>query len=344
MLRRHLLKLTAATALLFTSSAAWAEGELHIFNWGDYTNPKLIEKFEAETGIKTTLTDFGSNDEVLAKVRAGSTGFDVVVPSDYAVKILLDEGFLLETKPNEMANFKNVDPRWVDVYWDPGRNYSVPWQWGTTNFAVDTAVYGGDIDTLAILFDPPAEVRGSINMQPEIAEVIHAGLRFLGKPLCNGNPEDLKAVNDLLISAKPHWKTIDYGMIEPLVAGDVAVSHGWNGAAMRAREQKPTIKYAYPREGVAGWMDNVVVLKDAPNPENAKIFQNFLMDPENAALISDYAKYANGILGSEKFMPPEFATAPEIMMPEGAPTPQFVAPCPQEVTEKYNQIWTNLLK
>ncbi|MGH6931766.1 MAG: extracellular solute-binding protein [Dongiaceae bacterium] len=341
---RHMIELTAAAALLFTSSAAWADGELHIFNWGDYTNPKLIEKFEAETGTKVTLTDYSSNDDLLAKVRAGSTGFDIVVPSDYAVKILIEGGFLAETKPNQMANFKNVDPRWVDVYWDTGRNYTTPWQWGTTNFAVDTAIYNGDIDTLAILFDPPAELQGKINMQPEIAEVINAGFRYLGKPLCNGNPEDLKAVNDLLTKAKPNWKTIDYGMIEPLVAGDVAASHGWNGAAMRAREQKPTIKYAYPKEGVAGWMDNVAVLADAPNMENAKAFQNFVMDPENAALISDYAKYANGIMGSEKFMPPEFAEAPEIKIPAGAPDPTFIGPCPPEVTEKYNQIWTNLLK
>ncbi len=168
---------------------------------------------------------------------------------------------------------------------------------------VDTAVYSGDIDTLAILFDPPPELDGKINMQPEIVEVLHAGLRYLGKPLCNGNPEDLKALNDLLVGAKPHWRTIDYPMIEPLVAGDVAVSHGWNGAAMRARLQKPTLKYAYPKEGVAGWMDNAVVLADAPNMENAKIWQNFIMDPENAALISDFAKYANGIMGSEKFLP-----------------------------------------
>jgi len=341
---RNAFRMTAAAALLFASSAAYADGELHLYNWGDYTNPKLIEKFEQQYNIKVTLDDFDSNDTLLAKVRAGNTGYDVVFPSDYAVKILLDEGFLAKTEPNKMENFKNVDPRWVDVYWDQGRNYSVPWQWGTTNFAVDTAVYGGDIDTLAILFDPPPELDGKINMQPEIVEVIHAGLRYLGKPLCNGNPEDLKAVNDLLVGAKPHWRTIDYPMIEPLVAGDVAASHGWNGAAMRARLQKPTLKYAYPKEGVAGWMDNAVVLADAPNMDNAKLWQNFIMDPENAALISDFAKYANGIMGSEKFLPAEFATAPEIMMPANAPVPTFQPPCPQEVTEKYNQIWTNLLK
>ncbi|MGH6884753.1 MAG: extracellular solute-binding protein [Geminicoccales bacterium] len=343
-MKRHIFGIAAATALALGARSAHADGELVIFNWGNYTNPKLIEKFEQAHTVKVTLGDYDSNDTMLAKVRAGNSGYDIVVPSDYAVKILIEEGFLAETKPNQMENFKNVDPRWIDVYWDPGRNYSVPWQWGTTNFAVDTAVFGGDINTLAILFDPPPELDGKINMQPEIVEVMHAALRYLGKPRCNGNAEDLKAAYDLLISAKPHWRTIDYPMIEPLVAGDVAASHGWNGAAMRARLQRPTIKYAYPKEGVAGWMDNVVVLKDAPNLENAKLFQNFIMDPENAALISDFAKYANGIMGSEKFLPAEFAEAPEIKMPADAPTPEFVPPCPKEVTEKYNQIWTNLLK
>ena len=133
-------------------------------------------------------------------------------------------------------------------------------------------------------------------------------------------------------------------MVEKLGSGDTALSHGWNGAAMRARLQRPSIAYAYPKEGFTGWMDNVVVLKDAPNLENAKLFQNFIMDPENAALISDYAKYANGVLGSEKFLPEEFAMAPEIKMPDDAPLPEFVPPCPKEVQDKYNQIWTNLLK
>jgi spermidine/putrescine transport system substrate-binding protein len=182
-------------------------------------------------------------------------------------------------------------------------------------------------------------------MQPEIVEVIHAGLRYLGKPLCNGNPEDLRAVNDLLQKAKPHWRTIDYGMIDQMVSGDTAASHGWNGAAMRVREQRPTVKYAYPKEGVAGWMDNVVVLADAPNMENAKLFQNFIMDPENAALISAYARYANGIKGSEQFMPADMKDAPEIVIPqELAEKGYFNKPCSPEVNDLYTRIWTELQK
>ncbi len=341
---RFLKGLLTTAAVVSLAGTALAEGELHIYNWGNYTNPELVKKFEEAYGVEVTIDDYDSNETMLAKVRAGNPGYDIVVPTDYTVKIMIEEGLLAETTPSGMENFKNVDPKWVDVYFDEGRSYTVPWQWGTTTFAVDTAVYDGDINTYAILLEPPEALVDKINMQPDMYEVMNAALRYLGKPLCNGNPDDLKAAYALLKEAKPKWRTIEYGMIQPLVSGDIAASQGWNGATMRAREQKSTIKYAYPKEGFSAWMDNVAVLKDAPNMENAKLFQNFIMDPENAALISDFAKYANGIKGSEAFLPAEFISAPEITIPEGAPTPVFVPLCPKDVQDKYSQIWTNLLK
>ncbi len=102
----------------------------NIYNWGDYTNPELIKKFEQQFDVKVTITDYDSNDTALAKVRAGGHGFDIVVPSANYVPIWVKEGLLLEARPDQMENFKNVDPRWVDVAWDPGRHYTVPWQWG----------------------------------------------------------------------------------------------------------------------------------------------------------------------------------------------------------------------
>jgi spermidine/putrescine transport system substrate-binding protein len=335
----------AAAAVLLTAGPALADGPLHIYNWGDYTNPKLIEKFTAETGIEVTIDDYDTNETMLAKVRAGNSGYDIVVPSDYAVKIMIDEGLLAETRPDQMPNFKNVDPLWTDPPFDPGRHYSVPWQWGTTGFAVDTAVYKGDINTWAILFDPPDELKGKINMQPSQDEVFAAVQRYMGIPRCTNDPAQLKAMYEKLVNAKQYWRTMDYGMIDTMVSGDTAASHGWNGAAMRVRLQKDTVQYAYPKEGFGLWMDNIAVLADAPNLENAKIFQNFMMDPENAALASDYAKYANGIAGSAKFLPPEFAEAPEIKMPEWAePLGEWLQICDQATVEKYTQLWTNLLK
>ena len=342
-MKRTLLGLATATAVsLAMASSAYAAGKLNIYNWGNYTNPKLIEKFEKAYGVEVTLDGYDSNETMLAKVKEGSTGYDIVVPGDYMIKIMIGEGLLAKVEPNKMENFSNMDPKWVDVWWDPGRSYSVPWQWGTTSFTVDTKVYTGDINTLKLLFEPPPELQGRINMLNDMNDVINAALRYLGYPRCNGDKDQLREATELLLKAKPYWRTMDYSIIEKLTSNDVDLSQSWNGAAMRARAQRPSLAYAYPKEGFTGWMDNVAVLSDAPNMENAKLFGNFVMDPENAALISDFAKYANGISGSDKFMDPEMLSAPEIVMPADAPTPDFVQPCPQETVDLYNKIWTRL--
>ncbi|MDF1715448.1 MAG: extracellular solute-binding protein [Antarcticimicrobium sp.] len=341
-MKKSLMTTALASAFALTAGLAQAEGKLNIYNWGNYTNPKMIEAFEAKYDIDVTLDGYDSNETMLAKVKEGNSGYDIVVPGDYMVAIMIEEGLLAETNPNAMENFGNVDPKWVDVYWDPGRKYSVPYQWGTTSFTVDTEVFKGDIHTLKLLFEPPAELQGRINMLNDMNDVINAGLRYLDYPRCNSDPEQLKAVMELLVNAKAHWRTMDYATIEKLTSRDVDLSQNWNGAAMRARADRPTLSYAYPKEGFTGWMDNVAVLRGAPNMENAKLFLNFMMEPENAALTSNFARYANGIKGSEEFMEPEMLSAPEIVMPADAPAPDFVPPCSQEVVDLYNKIWTRL--
>jgi spermidine/putrescine transport system substrate-binding protein len=335
---------TTSTPTATQEAAAPEGGELHIYNWGNYTNPELIKKFEETYKVKVTLDDYDSNETMLAKIKGGATGYDIVVPSDYMVAVMIKEGLLEETKPNTMENFKNVDPRWVDIYWDKGRNYTVPWQWGTTAFTVNTDVYKGDVNTYKLIFDPPPELQGRINMLDDMNEVLNAGLRYLNLPRCNKNPEDLKKLTELLMGAKKYWRTFDYATIEKLTSKDVDLSQQWNGASLRVRLQMPSMRYAYPKEGLTGWMDNVAVLKGAANMENAKKFQNFVMDPQNAALISNFARYANGIAGSEKFMDKEMAEAPEIVMPADAPAPEFLPPCDEDTVKLYNAIWTELKK
>lgn len=336
------LKAVAVSAISLCAMGVHAEGKLNIYNWGNYTNLDMIKKFEAEHGIEVTLDGFDSNETLLAKVKGGSTGYDVVVPGDYMVAIMVEEGLLAEINASEMENFKNMDPNWVDVYWDPGRKYSVPYQWGTTSFTVDSEVYSGDINTLGLIFDAPEELKGRINMLNDMNDVINAGLRYLGHPRCNSNPDQMKELLELLVKAKADWRTMDYSVIEKLTSKDVDLSQSWNGAALRARADRPTLKYAYPVEGFTGWMDNVAVLADAPNMENAKLFVNFMMDPENAAMTSNFARYANGILGSEKYMDAGMLEAPEIVMPADAPVPDFVKPCDQDVVVLYNKVWTRL--
>ena len=186
------MKKTLTALTLILAGPAMAEGELNIYNWGNYTSPDMIEKFEKETGIKVTITDYDSNDTALAKIKAGGHGFDIVVPSGTYVPIFVGEGLLMESKPNQMENFKHMDPQWVDVEFDPGRNYTVPWQWGTVGVTVNTAVYDGDINTAAVIFDPPEELKGKINVVPEMNDVMGMAIHFAGGEQCTADKEMLK--------------------------------------------------------------------------------------------------------------------------------------------------------
>ncbi|HEY3144937.1 MAG TPA: extracellular solute-binding protein, partial [Dongiaceae bacterium] len=163
-MKLRLLGAVAGLALAVTASAAFADGELQIYNWGDYTNPDLIKKFEEKYNVKVTITDYDSNDTALAKVRAGGHGFDIVVPSASFVPVWIKDGLLLETRPDQMENFKNMDPKWVDVPFDPGRHYTVPWQWGTTGILLNTKYSKADPNTSAIFLDPPDELKGKLNV------------------------------------------------------------------------------------------------------------------------------------------------------------------------------------
>ncbi len=332
-------------ALSVASGTASAAGQLNIFNWGNYTNPELVAKFEKAYDVKVTLTDYDSNSTALAKVKAGGHGFDIVVPSANYVPIWVREGLLLEARPDQMENFKHVADEWRDVPWDPGRRYTAPWQWGSVGMVVDTSVYSGDINTSAIFLDPPAELVGKINVAPEMGDVMGMTIMYLGGQPCTGDKVLLKKVRDKLVEAKPKWLSMDYGIIEKFAGRDLAASAYWNGAAFRARQKNPDVRYGYPREGYVLWMDSVAILKDAQNVENAKLFMNFIMAPENAALISAFARYANGIKGSEAYMPKDMIDAPEVVIPDqfkAAGT--FMPTCPPDVLKLYTAIWTELQK
>jgi spermidine/putrescine transport system substrate-binding protein len=338
------LGLTMAV-LLATTGLAKAEGVLNIYNWGNYTSPDMIKKFEAKYNVKVTVTDYDSNDTALAKVRQGSSGFDIAVPSQNYVPIWISEGLVLETNPGQMENAKNLAEEWKNPEFDPGRKYSVPWQLGTVGVSVNTSVYKGPLDTWSLVFNPPAELKGKINIIPEMSDVMYAAIAYHGGEYCTGDKEILKKVRDTLINAKKDWIAMEYSTVEKMTAGDYAATVDWNGSAMRQRLANPAIQYAYPKEGMALWSDNVMVLKEAKNVENAKLFQNFIMDPENAAMISAFARYGNGIAGSEKFMPDDMKGAPELTIPDYLKGKiAYSKLCPPEVQEIYTKIWTELQK
>lgn len=337
--------LSAFTLLMAGTSLASAEGTLQLFNWGDYTSPEMIAKFEAETGIKVTITDYDSNDTALAKVEAGGAGFDLVVPSANYIPIWREKGLIQELDLSKLPNHVNIAPEWRDVPWDPERKFSVPWQWGSTGVAVNSTAYSGDINTSSIFLDPPPELVGKVNVSPEMNDVLSLAIMYVGGKPCTEDTEVLKKARDVLVAAKPKWQSMDYGMTEKLAANDVMASVYWNGAIFRARLQNENVKFGYPKEGFVLWMDSVALLSDAQNVDEAYQFMNFIMEPENAAMVSAFARYANGISGSDPFMPADMADAPEIVIPdEFKSAGVFLPTCSPKALEYYTAIWTELQK
>ncbi len=339
------MKRLLTATLLIAAGPALTEGQLNLYNWGNYTSPEMIEKFEDAHDVTVTVTDYDSNDTALAKIEAGGHGFDLVVPSANYVPIFREKGLIVEIDHSRLKNIGNIAEEWVDVPWDEGRRYSIPWQWGSTGVAVNTAVYSGDPNTSAVWLDPPAELIGKVNIVPEMTDVVSLAVMYAGGEPCTEDVDVLKAARDALMAAKPKWMSMDYGMTEKLANNDVAASVNWNGSTMRARLDNPDIVYGYPKEGYPIFMDSAALLADAQNVDNAYLFLDFIMAPENAAMISAFARYANGIEGSEAFMPEDMLDAREVVVPEEfRAAGRFLPTCSAKAQDYITAIWTELQK
>ena len=343
---KTLFKATAtAMALSLAATSAMADGKLVIYHWFEYMPQELLDKFTAETGIEVVMDTFDSNESLLASLKAGAMGtYDVAVPGDYMVKIMAGEGMLDTIADGELKNKGNILAEWADPSFDPGRASSIPYQWGSTSFMVNRDVYQGDINTTDILFNPPAELAGKINVLDSQGEVMAMASAHLGIPQCSSDKDQLKALNDLLQTSKENWVSFNSDTAKDvLVSGDAMVGMIWNGFGAKAREEGANVEYAYPEQGLTVWMDNVVLLKDAPNRESALIFMDFLLEPENIAAVTNYARYAAGVEGVAEFLDEELKTMPEQNPPAGIKT-AFVEVCDQQTQEVYDTIWTNLKK
>lgn len=336
----------SAAALLASTSLVSAQGVVNLYNWGNYTSPELLERFTEETGIRVSVTDFDSNDTALARIRQGGHGFDIVVPSNPYIQTWVQEGLLQPLDLDIVTDRGNIAEQWVDVDFDPGRIYTVPWAWGTTGVLVDSSVYDGDPNDAGLIFSPPPELVGRINVIPEMSDVMALAIYYEGgHSSCTDDMDVLRRARDTLMAAKGDWLALDYGTVDSYAAGDLSAGIYWNGASMRVRLQNENFVYGYPSTGYPIWMDNAAVLADAQNPENAMRFINFILQPENAALISNFARYANGIAGSEEYMDEVMRAAPEIVVPEEQiAAGRFSQACPQEINDIHTQIWTELLQ
>lgn len=342
-MKRNLTLLTAATAMLISGSSMAAE-ELFIYNWTEYTPPELITKFEKETGINVSVDTYDSNETLLAKLQAGATGYDLVVPSQNFVPILVSEGLIQKVAVHSLPNYKNMEDRWKNPDWDPQHEYTAPWQWGTTSFSYNSENYSGKGTSLKEFFEPSEEVRGRLSAFQTPDEVVSLANIYLGIPFCSEDAKQMKKVQDLLVGQKEYIVTYNSETMSELLANGTAVmTNHWSGFSRLGRLTGAPIVYAYPKEGVVGWYDSLVVPTSAKNVENAKKFMNFMMDPVNMAMLTENQGYGDAVKGTAAYYSDELKSAPEINPPSDLNV--FFAPtCSPKAQSLIDKVWTKVMQ
>lgn len=275
--------------------------ELYFYNWTDYIDPALITRFEEEYGVRVILDTYDSNEDLIAKLRAGNTGYDLVAPSDYAVTIMAAEGLLAPLDKTLLPNLVHIDPSLLDQPFDPGNTTSVPYMYGITGIAYNATVFPDGVDSWAALFDSEriAAYRGKFSMLDDERETPGAALRYLGHSLNETDPAILAQVKELLIAQKPYLAAYNSSDTNrKLAAEEYVIAHAWNGAALQARKGledeftgNPNIRFVIPDEGGMIWMDNLAIVADSPNSYTAHVFMNFLMEPTVAAQNTEWIGY-----------------------------------------------------
>ncbi|MDW8060785.1 MAG: spermidine/putrescine ABC transporter substrate-binding protein [Thermomicrobium sp.] len=321
------------------------EGELSVFNWGDYIAPDVLDDFEQLTGVKVTVDIYDTNEQAIAKLQQGGLGYDVVVPTDYAVQILIGLGLLEELDRSVIRAIEHLDPNNLNGPYDPGNRYSVPYFWGTSGYAYDTAVLGEGLDSWQALFEPAEAARGKVVMHGYYRETIAAALLWLGYSLNETSDEALARALQVLKAQKPFVLAYtSENNDELLVAGEAVITHCWTGQAILAKREKPTVRYVIPKEGCAVWQDNLCVVAGAPHRYAAMVFIDFLCWPEIAARNAAYVGYAspNRTARERGLLDPDLANDPAIYLDDATwKRLQWFRDLGQDYV-KYDRIWTEL--
>ncbi len=323
----------AATAALWGPPAAAQEEEkvLNVYNWSDYIGEETIRNFEKESGIKVRYDNFDNNEIVHAKLVAGKTGYDVVVPSSYWAKIQADGGLLMKLDKSKLPNFKNLDPSLQEQLGklDPGNQYQVNWLWGYTTVGINVdrvkAALGGmpmPDNAWDLVFKPEyiSKMKScGVSFLDSATEVIPAALHYLGKPAYSKNQADYAGVGPLLKSVRPYVTLFSSsGYINDMANGSICLALGWSGdiniARQRAIDGKTgqNIQALIPKTGGILFFDVMVIPADAPHPNNAHKFIDYILRPEVHASLTNKVFYANPNKESRKFIKPEVASNPTV--------------------------------
>ncbi len=315
-MKNLILSTTAVVALAGTALA----DEVRVYNWSDYIDEELLTKFEEETGIDLIYDVFDSNEVLETKMLAGSSGYDIVVPSGTFLQRQITAGAFQKLDKSKLPNLENMWPVISDrvAKYDPGNEYAINYMWGTTGIGVNVdkvkEALGEDapMDSLALVFDPANMEKlqsCGVHILDAPVELIPAALAYLGEDPDAQDAETIEKAEPILSAVAPYvqkFHSSEY--INALANGDICVAIGWSGDILQARDRAAeadngvNIEYYAPKEGALMWFDNMAIPVDAPNPEAAHTFLNFIMDAQNMAAASNYVYYANGNLASQEFL------------------------------------------
>lgn len=325
-----------------TATAA-GSGELNIFVWTEYVPDSVIEKFEKETGIKVNMSTYSSNEDCLSKVKSEAAGaYDIVQPSDYMVANMIAQGMLAELDFDKLPNFSNIGDSYKNPAYDPGNKYSVPYMGGAGAIAVNRDKIDLDIDSYDDLFDPTLE--GQLVVLDDFRAVIGMANKALGFDFNETDTEKLGKTEVKLQSIKKNIVLYDSDSPKSaLISGDCNAGMIWSAEVAMAMEENPSIEVIYPSEGAYLFFDNWCITKDSPNYDNALTFLNFMMDPENMAMVLEEFPYLCANTAAIELMGDEYSSNPAKNPPADAIAKgTYVENLDSEILDIYSEMWTKL--
>jgi len=342
---QHKIILTTAVTVVSVgaiamSAPAAAEGQLNIYNWGDYINPDVLNRFTEDTGIKVTLDTYGTNEEMLAKIQAGATGYDIVFPSVHMRDIMQKLDLLYDAKVNTLKGFENIDPVNKRSKVDPESSFCLPYAWGAVGIFYNKAE-AGEIKTWDDFFALPDKGK-KITMLDDLRETIGVALIKNGHSVNTGDSEELKEAEAWLIERKDGISAFSYDIVSLVQSGDIAAAHWYVGATLYTLEEPDKLGFVIPEEGATMYQEDICVLKTAPNKDSAIRFLEFYMQPEMAAL--NTVQQVNGTAN----MPARELLSPELKAnPNTNPPPEVIAKLQifedlGDDLRKYNRVWTKV--
>lgn len=284
-----------------------AGNTLTIYNWGDYIDPDLIKKFEKETKIHVSYQTFDSNEAMMTKIEQGGTNFDLIVPSDYTISKMKKANLLEKLDQSKVPNIKYLDKHFVNLSYDEGNHYSIPYFWGTVGILYNSEMLNGmKIKSWKDLYQP--ELKHEIMLVDGSREVMGMGLNTLGYSLNDVNHQHLQEAKRKLQELMPNVKAIVGDEIKLMIENnESSVGVVWSGEAANIVQENPALDYVIPSEGTNLWFDTMAIPKSAKNKEAAYKFMNFMLDPKNAATNAEYVGYSTPVAAAMKYLPKEVA-------------------------------------